>query len=87
MSISWDQATEEKFKQLIAKMPIFVRDTAKREITRKAESLVAKDNRRVITEKDMVDAFFAETPFGFQGMMKNDLSLFGIDYIKYGYDK
>ncbi len=87
MEISWDKSTQEKFKQLIAKMPIFMRPIAEKAITQKAESLARQDNRQEITEKDMVDAFFAETPFGFQGLMKNDLNAVGIDYMKYGYGK
>jgi hypothetical protein len=86
-SISWDKATEEKFKQLIEKVPIFLRELAQQKITSKAESLVRKDNRAQITEKDMVDAFFAETPFGFHGPMKTDMQTVGVDYVKYGYDK
>ena len=27
------------------------------------------------------------TPFGFQGLMKNDLASLGVDYTKYGYEK
>ena len=87
MEISWDSATQEKFKVLIGKMPVFMRPLAEKTIIQKAENLVRQDNRSEITEKDMVDAFFAETPFGFQGLMKNDLSSVGIDYMKYGYEK
>lgn len=87
MGISWDNATQEKFKVLIGKMPVFMRPLAEKAIIQKAENLVRQDNRSEITEKDMVDAFFAETPFGFQGLMKNDLSSVGIDYMKYGYEK
>ena len=68
-------------------MPVFLQYTAKKTLIQKAESLVTKENRTEISEKDMVDAFFAETPFGFQGMMKNDLIAIGIDYTKYGYPK
>lgn len=86
-SFCWDKAAEEKFRLLIAKMPVFMRSVAQKAVTQKAEALVKKDNRSEITEKDMVDAFFAETPFGFQGLMKNDLNALGIDYTKYGYEK
>lgn len=87
MGIAWEKTTHDKFKQLIAKMPIFLRSTAEKELVKKAESLVTKDSRSEITEKDMVDAFFTETPMGFQGMMKNDLTSLGIDYTQYGYEK
>jgi len=85
--MNWNMAAEEKFKLLINKMPIFLRATASAQVSKKAQSLAAADNRSEITEKDMVDAFFAETPFGFQGLMKNDLVNVGIDYTKYGHAK
>ena len=87
MSVIWNKPTEEKFKQLIARVPVFLRDIAKEKISKRAESIVSKENRQEITEKDMVDAFFAETPFGFHGPMKTDMEALGVDYTKYGYDK
>lgn len=85
--MNWDKTTEEKFKLLINKMPIFLRGTVSAQVSKKAQSLAAEANCPEITEKDMVDAFFAETPFGFQGLMKNDLIDVGIDYTKYGHAK
>ena len=85
--IAWDKATEEKFAQLIERVPIFLRDIAKEKVSKKAEGLVRKENRSTIGEKDLVDAFFIETPFGFHGPMKTDMTIVGIDYTKYGYDK
>lgn len=86
-NISWDKAAEEKFKQLIKKVPIFLRELAQQKISQKAEALARQDNRSQIIEKDMVDAFFTETPFGFHGPMKTDMQAADIDYTKYGYDK
>ena len=85
--INWDNATLEKFKQLIEKTPVFLRGIAEKRVSEKAQSLAQGENRSEVSEKDMVDAFFAETPFGFQGLMKNDLNDLGIDYTKYGYTK
>lgn len=85
MTINWEKNTLEKFEQLIGKVPVFLRDIARDKVTKKAESLVLKDGRGEITEKDMVDAFFAETPFGFHGPMKNDMRECGIDYTAYGH--
>lgn len=85
--ISWDKATQEKYKQMLGKIPAFLRSTAEKQVSKKAESLVAEDNRLVIEEKDMVDAFFAATPFGFHGPMKTDLEDLCIDYTKYGHPK
>lgn len=85
--MNWDKATEATFKQLIEKIPIFLRAMAEEKVSKKAESLAGKENHQEVTEKDMVDAFFAETPFGFQGPMKTDMQDAGIDYKKYGYGK
>ncbi len=85
--VAWDKATHDKFKQAIGKMPIFQRGIAEKMVSEKAESIVRKENRQEVCEKDMVDAFFVETPFGFQGLMKNMLTEIGIDYTKYGYEK
>ena len=49
--------------------------------------MATQANRLAVTEKDLVDAFFSETPFGFHGPMKCDMDEFGIDYTQYGYDK
>jgi hypothetical protein len=87
MAINWEKNTLEKFERLIGKVPVFLRDIARDKVTKKAESLVSKDGRAEIGEKDMVDAFFAETPFGFHGPMKNDMRECGIDYAAYGHEQ
>ena len=83
--ITWDKAVEEKFQEIIGGIPDMIRGIAETRVSKKAESIVREDNRRVINEKDMVDAFFAETPFGFHGPMKTDMQTHGVDYKKYGY--
>ncbi|MBI5149168.1 MAG: DUF2621 family protein [Candidatus Omnitrophica bacterium] len=87
MDITWETATEEKFRQLLEKVPVFVRDMARARVSRKAESLAGKEGRAQVTEKDMVGAFFAETPFGFHGPMKSDMEAIGIDYTRYGHPR
>jgi len=87
VSISWEKSTEEKFRQLLEKVPVFLRDMARKKVSQKAESLAGKEGRSQVTEKDLVDAFFAETPFGFHGPMKTDMEALGIDYAKYGHAK
>lgn len=85
--MNWDTATETKFTQLIEKIPVFLRPIARDKVSKKAELLAQKENRAEVGEKDMVDAFFAETPFGFHGPMKSDMNAIGIDYTQYGYEK
>jgi len=83
--VSWDENTHSQFVQMIEKIPVFLRSIAKEKVSKKAENIVRSEHRSVIGEKDMVDAFFSETPFGFHGPMKIDMEEFQIDYTKYGY--
>lgn len=83
----WEKTTEEKFNKLIGKMPVVMRGIAQKKVSDKAQSLAQAAHKQEIGEKEMVDAFFAETPFGFQGLMKNDLQELGIDYLQYGYSR
>ena len=85
MSTPWEAKTEKKFQQLLERIPVFMRPIAQDKITKKAVSLAAGAGHTEINEKDMIDAFFSETPFGFHGPMKNDLEALGIDYRKYGH--
>ncbi|MCK5082230.1 MAG: DUF2621 family protein [Candidatus Omnitrophica bacterium] len=85
--MNWETQTEEKFKQLLEKIPVFLRDIAKEKVSKTAEGLAEKENRSEMTEKDLVDAFFVETPFGFHGPMKTDMEAIGIDYTQYGHER
>ena len=87
MSVVWSKIAEEQFRKMIEKVPVFMREIARAKVSQKAESIVKADNRAEISEKDMVDAFFAATPFGFHGPMKCDMEELGIDYIQYGYKR
>ncbi len=86
-TIIWDKAAREDFEAVLAKIPVFLRDMARRKVSQKAEKNAGRENRRLVSSKDVVDAFFMETPFGFHGPMKADMDALGIDYQKYGYSK
>ena len=86
-NITWDPDVQRKFEQMTARIPIFLRDLAEKKVFQKAEDLTKKDGRGIVSEKDLVDAFFNETPFGFHGPLKNDMNELRIDYLKYGYSK
>lgn len=85
--IQWGEETRKQFEQLIEKIPVFLRGMAREKVSKRAQSIVRDDNRTVIGEKDMVDAFFIETPFGFHGPLKTDMEEIQIDYTKYGHPK
>jgi len=84
--ITWDKTTEEKFLTILKQIPDMVRGIAETRISKKAEALVRENNRAVIEEKDMVAAFFAETPGAFRGAMKKSMVDLKIDYQGYGYE-
>ena len=83
--ITWDSATQDKFHKILEQIPELIRGIAEIRVRKKAEELVRTDNRSEITEKDMVDALFKETPPGFVPAMKSGLDEVGIDYKKYNY--
>lgn len=85
MSVGWEKDTEAKFSQMVEKVPVFLRGLAQEKVGKKAEGLAQAAGREEVTEKDLVDAFFAETPFGFHGPMKTDMEALGIDYAQYGH--
>lgn len=81
----WDEDTKIKFKQMIERIPIFMRPIAENKVNKKAVKLANEQKRTIMNEKDLVDAFFSETPGGFYGPMKVDMEDLNIDYTKYGY--
>lgn len=85
--ITWDKTAEEQFQKILEQIPDMVRGIAEVRIVKKAESILREQNRLVIGEKDMIDAFFAETPPIFMDAMKSGMNELGIDYSKYGYTK
>ena len=86
-SLTWEKTTNEQFLQILEQIPALIRGIAEIRVSRKAEALVREQNRSVIAEKDMVDAFFSETPPGFIPAMKQSMEDLKIDYIKYGHGK
>ncbi len=87
LKVSWDEYTFKNFQSMLEKIPIVLRAMAEKNVSKKAVSLATDEKRVVIGEKDLVDAFFAETPFGFHGPMKNDMDELNIDYTQYGHPK
>jgi hypothetical protein len=83
----WDKVAQDSFDAILAKIPVFLRGIAEKKVSLKAEANAQADHRSEVSQKDVVDAFFMETPFGFHGPMKMDMETLGIDYQKYGYSK
>ena len=87
MTVNWEPTAGEKFDQLIAKVPAVMRSLAQNKVSQKAAEIITKEGRELANEKDLVDAFFEATPFGFHGPMKCDMEAIGLDYTRYGYQR
>lgn len=87
MTMAWEKDAREKFELMLEKIPAVLRSIAQKKVSQKAEKLALENGRREVQEKDMVDAFFSETPFGFHGPMKTDMESLDIDYTQYGYTR
>ncbi len=83
--MNWEKQARENFEAILAKIPVFLRDLARTKVSRRAENNARSENRLEVSQKDVVEAFFMETPFGFHGPMKMDMEALGIDYKQYGH--
>ena len=81
--MTWEKATEEKFKRMLAKMPIFHRHMTEVGATVKAEKNAKERGSRVVEEKDLMLAMFSEVPLQFYSLMIRLLDDVGFDYKKY----
>jgi hypothetical protein len=87
MGMKWEKATEEKFRVMIAKIPVFHRHITEEAVSQRAEENARMRNAAEVTESDVVQAFFSDVPSPFYGMMVRLLDQTGFDYKKYGFPK
>jgi hypothetical protein len=83
--MDWDSKTQEKFKAMISKIPVFHRRIAEEAATKKALENAARRGGSSVEEQDVVAAFFSEVPKPFYSLMIRLLEDVGLDYRKYGY--
>lgn len=83
----WEQNTEEKFKEVISKLPVFHRHIAESAVSKKAEENASMRSVKQVQEQDVVAAFFSEVPSPFYSMMIRLLEQSGFDYKKYGFPR
>jgi hypothetical protein len=83
----WETETENKFKILISKIPVFHRHITESVVRRQAAEMAVKRNASCIQEQDVVAAFFSDVPSPFYSMMVRLLGQNGFDYKKYGFPK
>jgi hypothetical protein len=85
--MDWEPKIQEKFKAIIAKIPVFHRRIAEEAIIQKAEENAKNRNSSRVEEQDVVSAFFSDVPNPFYSMMIRLLEQSELDYKKYGFPK
>ncbi|MDD2689903.1 MAG: hypothetical protein PHT41_07130 [Candidatus Omnitrophica bacterium] len=85
--MDWEKKTEDKFKLMISKIPVFHRRITEQAVTKKATEFAGLRNAGRVEEEDVISAFFTDVPSPFYSMMVRLLEQTGFDYKKYGFPK
>ena len=85
--MEWNALVQEKFKAMIAKIPVFHRGITENAVTLRAEENAKLRSALRVEEIDVVSAFFTDVPSPFYSMMIRLLDQSGFDYKKYGFPK
>jgi hypothetical protein len=85
--VVWEAKTEEKFKLLISRIPVFHRRITESVVTQQAQNNALLRKSSQVEEQDVVSAFFSDVPSPFYSMMVRLLEQNGFDYKKYGFPK
>ncbi|MBI5145453.1 MAG: DUF2621 family protein [Candidatus Omnitrophica bacterium] len=85
--MEWQTQTQEKFKLMVSKIPVFHRGITQEVVTKRAEEIALARNARRVEEQDVVAAFFSDVPTPFYSMMVRLLEQVGFDYKKYGFPR
>lgn len=81
----WEPRAKQMYDAMLKKVPVWLRETAQKKMDKFLLHRQVHQGVTVLQEKDLVDAFFDQTPFGFHGLMKSDMESLKIDYRQYGY--
>jgi hypothetical protein len=85
--MTWETKTEEKFKLLISKIPVFHRRITESVVVQQAQNNALLRKSTQVEEQDVIAAFFSDVPSPFYSMMVRLLEQNGFDYKKYGFPK
>lgn len=85
--MDWDKATQEKFRVIVSKIPVFHRHITEEAVTKGAREHALKRGAAQVEEVDVLNAFFSDVPAAFYSMMVRLLEQNGFDYKKYGFPK
>jgi len=79
----WETNSEQKYKLMIAKLPLFHREIAKQVVDKKAVQNARDRGAKQVEEGDIVRAFFSEVPKAFYSLMVRLFEEVGFDYRRY----
>ena len=85
--MDWDTKTQEKFKLMISKMPVFHRRIAEEAVTLKAQENAGERGVSQVEEADVISALFSDVPKPFYSLMIRLLEDVKFDYRKHGFPK
>lgn len=85
--MDWETNTQEKFKLMISKIPVFHRRITQKVVTERAEENAKARKSLRVQEQDVIAAFFSDVPSPFYSMMIRLLDQVEFDYRKYGFPK
>ena len=85
--MNWDSHTQEKFKLMISRMPVFHRRIAEEAVTQKAQENALERGAASVSEADVISALFSDVPKPFYSLMIRLLEDVKFDYRKYGFPR
>ena len=81
--LKWEKEALAKFNAMIARIPLFHREIAKKVAYKKAELNAQERGSGVVEESDIVQAFFSEVPKAFYSLMVRLFDEVGFNYKEY----
>lgn len=80
MKLMWDAEAKQKFDTMIARIPLFHREIAKKVALKRAEINAQERGSALVEEPDIVRAFFSEVPKAFYSLMIRLFNEVGFNY-------
>jgi len=78
--LEWENTAQDKFNNVIKRIPLFHRDIAYKVVFKKAEINARQRGASQVEESDIVRAFFSEVPMTFYSLMIRLLDGAGFNY-------
>ena len=81
--IQWEKIAQQKYENMLTKIPLFHREIAKTVVFKKAQENAVARGSDVVEEGDIIQAFFSEVPKAFYSLMIRLMDVVGFSYKKY----